>query len=196
VANAGRVRCAGHTTHPLRLIIDAERVTVPAPCLFYVAPAGRAPRSRCPARTRRAGQRRPAREYPAEPAPTDFRPSMTRVPRAFVAKPIGRSCGPVNPLCGGFPVLGCGRLGMGLGAGLRRPGRADNGFGGAHQLVIDVPYCVIIRRGPVIMRPVRGRCVAVMAVTSFVVRGGVIAGSCPAYDLSQADRGETVMRLL
>jgi len=32
------------------LLIDAERVTVPAPRLSYVAPAGRAPRSRCPAR--------------------------------------------------------------------------------------------------------------------------------------------------
>jgi hypothetical protein len=38
--------------------------------------------------------------------------------------------------------------------------------------------------------------VAVMAVTSFVVQGGVIARSCSAYDLSQADRGETGMPLL
>jgi len=35
-----------------------------------------------------------------------------------------------------------------------------------------------------------------MAVTSFVVQGGVIAKSCSAYDLSQADRGETGMPLL
>jgi len=40
----------GTHTRPVRLIIDAERVTVPVPCLFYAAPAGRAPPSRCPAR--------------------------------------------------------------------------------------------------------------------------------------------------
>jgi hypothetical protein len=33
----------------------------------------------------------------------------------------------------------------------------------------------ITRRGPDIMRPGRGRCVAVMAITSFMVRGGVNA---------------------
>jgi hypothetical protein len=36
----------------------------------------------------------------------------------------------------------------------------------------------IARRGLDIMRPGRGRCVAVMAVTSFMVRGGVDAGLC------------------
>src|SRR6185369_17347228 len=36
------------------------------------------------------------------------------------------------------------------------------------------------------MRPVRGRCVAVMAVTSYVVRGGMIARSCSAYDLKSS----------
>jgi hypothetical protein len=45
----------------------------------------------------------------------------------------------------------------------------------------------IARRGLDIMRPGRDRCVAVMAVTSFMVRGN---------DLSQAARGETGMRLL
>jgi len=35
-----------------------------------------------------------------------------------------------------------------------------------------------------------------MAVTSFVVQGGVIAKPRSAYDLSQADRGETGMPLL
>jgi hypothetical protein len=67
----GMAICRVHA-RPVRLIIDAERVMVPAPRLFCVAPAGGAPRSRCPARTRRAGQRCPAREYPAEPIPTDF----------------------------------------------------------------------------------------------------------------------------
>jgi hypothetical protein len=76
---AGDGLYAGYTPRPVRLIIIPERVTVPAPRLFYVAPAGGALRSRCPARTRRAGQRRPAREYPAEPAPTGLSwwPSMT-----------------------------------------------------------------------------------------------------------------------
>ena len=44
----------------------------------------------------------------------------------MAANPIGRSGGPVNPLCGGFPVLGCGRLG--LGAGLRCAGRGETGM--------------------------------------------------------------------
>ena len=33
-------------------------------------------------------------------------------------------------------------------------------------------------------------------IPAFVVQGGVIARSCSAYDLSQADRGETGMPLL
>lgn len=44
----------------------------------------------------------------------------------------------------------------------------------------------ITRRGADVVRPGRDRCVAVMAVTSFTVRGN---------DPSQADRGETGMRL-
>ena len=132
-AAAGQVRCgdyragdglyAGYTPRPARLIIVPERVTVPAPRLFYVAPAGGAPRSRCPARTRRAGQRRPAREYPAEPAPTGLSwwPSMTLGSSRVCCESDGTVMRPGQPVARQSPCPRHRALWPGSGAAVRGP---------------------------------------------------------------------------
>jgi hypothetical protein len=68
-------------------------------------------------------------------------------------------------------VHGPGRLYPG--AALRCAGRTDDGLGGAHQLVVDVPEgAQCPARGG---HHLSGAPVAVMAVTSFTVRDGLEA---------------------